>query len=87
MSDTVSKYWEDNDTFPDNTKKEWQKQLQNMIDSDPNYNGELDEHIKRPKLSKTVYRILAEYDEDDVLAAAELLMSQRRRKNDEFKWK
>ena len=54
MSDTISKYWEDNDTFPDNTKKEWQKQLQNMIDSDPNYNGELDELVKRPTLNKTV---------------------------------
>lgn len=83
MSDTISKYWEDNDTFPEGTRKA----LQRMIDSDPNYNGELDEIVKRPKLSKTVYRILAEYDEDDVLAAANLLMSQRRRKNDEYEWK
>jgi len=82
MSDTISKYWEDNDTFPKETKKK----IQQMIDTDPNYNGELDEIVDRPKLNKTVYRILAEYDEDDVLAAAELLMSQRRRKNDEFKW-
>jgi replicative superfamily II helicase len=82
MSDTISKYWEDNDTFPKETKKK----IQQMIDSDPNYNGELDEFIDRPKLNKTVYRILAEYDEDDVLAAAELLMSQRRRKTGNFKW-
>jgi replicative superfamily II helicase len=87
MSDTVSKYWEDNDTFPKETKKEWQKNIQKLIDSDPNYNGELDELVERPKLNKTVYRILAEYDEDDILAAADLLMSQRRRKNNEFKWK
>ena len=83
MSDTISKYWEYNDTFP----KETRKALQRMIDSDPNYNGELDEIVERPKLSKTVYRILAEYDEDDVLAAANLLMSQRRRKNGEYEWK
>lgn len=83
MSDTVSKYWEDNDTFPKKTNKK----IQQMIDSNPNYNGELDEIVEQPKLNKTVYRILAEYDEDDVLAAADLLMSQRRRKNDEFKWK
>ena len=83
MSDTISKYWEDNDTFP----KETRKALQRMIDSDPNYNGELDEIVERPKVNKTVYRILAEYDEEDVLAAARLLMSQRRKSNSEFEWK
>ena len=82
MSDTISKYWEDNDTFPKETKKT----IQQMIDSDPNYNGELDEIVDRPKLNKTVYRILAEYDEDDVLAAAELLMLQRRKKTGNLKW-
>ena len=83
MSDTLRKYWDKmEDSSPENQKK----LLQQLFDSDPNYNGELDDPDKQPKLNKTVYRILAEYDEDDVLAAAELLMFQKLRKNDELKW-
>ena len=44
MSDTISKYWEDNDTFPG----DYQKKLQGMIDSNPNYNAELDEIFEEP---------------------------------------
>lgn len=74
MSDTISKYWEDNDTFPKDTRKE----LQRMFDSDPNYQDKGSED--GPLLTKTAYRILAEYDEDDIIAAANLLIEQRRRK-------
>ncbi len=82
MSDTISKYWEDNDTFPG----DYQKKLQGMIDSNPNYNGELDEIFEEPKLSKTAFRILAEYDEADIIAAANLLKSQRIRKGNNFRY-
>ena len=80
MSDTISKYWEDNDTFPKDTRKE----LQRMFDSDPNYQN--DGREDGPVLTKTAYRILAEYDEDDIIAAATLLMDQRRRKLYNFRY-
>lgn len=71
MSDTISKYWEDNDTFP----KETRKKIQQMIDSDPNYHYELDsdEVRERSKINKTAYRIVSEYDEKDILQAAYLI--------------
>lgn len=80
MSDTISKYWEDNDTFPKDTRKE----LQRMFDSDPNYQNDGKED--GPLLTKTAYRILAEYDEDDIIAAANLLKSQRIRKGNNFRY-
>ena len=71
MSDTISKYWENNDTFAEDTRKE----LQRMIDSDPNYHYELDSDDvrKRSKINKTAYRIVSEYDEKDILQAAYLI--------------
>jgi len=71
MSDTISKYWEDNDTFPNETRKK----IQQMIDSDPNYHYQLDSDDVREqrKINKTAYRIVSEYDEKDILQAAYLI--------------